>query len=58
MQKYIISPNEKQFVKPFRGFVYHVAKIEKIKRLDFNLLQNRNPTVVYDVVYVIVAELP
>ena len=58
MQKYIISPNEKQFVKPFQGFVYHVAKLETIKRLDFNLLQNRNPTVVSDVVYVIVAELP
>ena len=52
MQKYSISPSEKQLVKPFRGLVYHVAKIQKIKRLDFNLLQNRNPTVVYEVVYV------
>ena len=52
MQKYSISPNEKQLVKPLRGLVYHVAKIQKNKRLDFNLLQNRNPTVVYGVVYV------
>ena len=51
MQKYSISQNEKQLVKPFRGLVYHVAKIQKIKRLDFKLLQNRNPTVVYGVVY-------
>ena len=51
MQKYSISQNENQLVKPFRGLVYHVAKIQKIKRLDFNLLQNRNPTVVYGVVY-------
>ena len=51
MQKYSISQNEKQLVKPFRGLVYHVAKIQKNKRLDFNLLQNRNPTVVYGVVY-------
>lgn len=40
MQKYSISPSEKQLVKPFRGLVYHVAKIQKNKRLDFNLLQN------------------
>ena len=53
MQKYGISPNEKQLVKPFRGLVYHVAKILKNKRLDFNLLQNRNPTVVYGAVYVL-----
>ena len=53
MQKYSISPNVKQLVKPFRGLVYHVAKIQKIKRLDFKLLQNRNPTVVYGVVYVL-----
>ena len=53
MQKYSISPNEKQFVKPFGGLVYHVAKIQKIKRLDFNLLQNQNPAVVYGVVYVL-----
>lgn len=51
MQKYSISPNEKQFVKPLRGLVYHVANIQKNKRLDFNLLQKRNPTVVYGVVY-------
>ncbi len=51
MQKYSISPNVKQLVKPFRGLVYHVAKIQKIKRLDFKLLQNLNPTVVYGVVY-------
>ena len=53
MQKYSISQNEKQLVKLFRGLVYHVAKIQKIKRLEFNLLQNRNPTVVYGVVYVV-----
>jgi len=53
MQKYSISRNEKQLVKPFRGLVYHVAKIQKNKRLDFNLLQNRNPIVVYGVVYVL-----
>ena len=53
MQKYSISQNENQLVKPFRGLVYHVAKIQKIKRLDFKLLQNRNPIVVYVVVYVI-----
>ena len=52
MQKYSISPNEKQLVKPLSGLVYHVAKIQKNKRLDFNLLQNRNPTVVYGAVYV------
>ena len=38
MQKYSISQNEKHFVKPLSGLVYHVAKIQKIKRLDFNLL--------------------
>ncbi len=53
MQIYSISPNEKQLVKPLSGLVYHVAKIQKNKRLDFNLLQNRNPTVVYGVVYVV-----
>ena len=53
MQKYSISQNEKQLVKPFRGLVYHVAKIQKNKRLDFKLLQNRNPTVVYGGVYVV-----
>ncbi len=52
LQKYSISQNEIQLVKAFRGLVYHVAKIQKIKRLDFNLLQNRNSTVVYGVVYV------
>ena len=52
MQKYGISPNEKQLVKPLKGLVYHVAKIQKNKRLGFNLLQNRNPTVVYGAVYV------
>ena len=51
LQNYSISPNEKQFVKPFGGHVYHIAKIQKIKRLDFKLLLNRNPTVVYGVVY-------
>ena len=29
------------------------AMQKKIKRLDFKLLQNRNPTVVYGVVYVL-----
>ena len=53
MQKYGISQNEKQLVKPLKGLVYHVAKIQKNKRLDFNLLQNQNPTVVYGVVYVL-----
>ncbi len=53
MQKYSISQNENQLVKPFRGLVYHVAKIQKNKRLGFNLLQNRNPTVVYGGVYVV-----
>ena len=53
MQKYSISQNENQLVKPLRGLVYHVAKIQKIKRLEFNLLQNRNPTVVYGGVYVV-----
>ena len=38
MQKYSISPNEKQLVKPLRGLVYQSAKIIKNKRLDFNLL--------------------
>ena len=54
LQNYSISPNEKQLVKPLSGLVYHVAKIQTIKRLDFNLLQNRNPTVVYVAVYVVV----
>lgn len=53
MQKYSISPSEKQLVKPFQGLVYQSAKILKIKWLDFKLLQNRNPTVVYGVVYAI-----
>ena len=29
MQKYSISQNEKQLVKPLSGLVYHVAKIQK-----------------------------
>jgi len=53
MQKYSISQNEKQLVKPLSGLVYHVAMIQKNKRLDFNLLQNRKPTVVYGAVYVL-----
>lgn len=57
LQKYSISQNEKQLVKPLRGLVYHVAKIQKNKRLDFNLLQNQNPTVVYGVVYVVMGLL-
>ena len=28
-------------------------RYKKNKRLDFNLLQNRNPTVVYGIVYVV-----
>ena len=54
MQKYDISKAKKHLVKTQVGLVYHVAKVVKIKRLDFNLLQNRNPIVVYGVVYVIV----
>ena len=57
LQKYSISQNEIQLVKPLSGLVYHVAKIQKNKRLDFNLLQNQNPTVVYGVVYVVMGLL-
>ena len=53
MQKYSISQNEKQLVKALRGLVYHVAKVQKNKWLDFNLLQNQHPTIVYGVVYAI-----
>jgi hypothetical protein len=31
LQKYGISQNEKQLVKPFQGLVYQSAKIKKIK---------------------------
>ena len=53
LQKYSISQRKKPFVKPIGWLVYHVAKIVKNKRLDFNLLENRNPIIVYGVVYII-----
>ena len=53
LQKYNISPNEKQLVKPIGGLVYQFAKVLKTKQLDFSLLQNQNPIVVYVIVYVI-----
>ena len=36
MQKYSISPNEKQLVKPFRGLVYHYEGCVFFNRLIFN----------------------
>ena len=53
MQKYSISPNEKQLVKPLRGLVYHVAKIQINKRWGCNWLRKRKPAVVYGAVYVV-----
>ena len=53
LQKYNISQTKKRFVKPPRGLVYHYVNGLNHKKLDFNLLQNRNPTVVYVVVYAV-----
>ena len=44
-------PKQKTICQDPKRPVYHYVNWEKHKKLDFNLLQNRNPIVVYGVVY-------